>query len=167
METKHCYKCNTTKLKTEFNKNLSRKDKCSIWCKKCNKDYQETNKEKYNLYNKQYRIDNIEYFKTHRRKLSSRYNSFLSTAKKRNFLVSISFEEYCVLVGNNECIYCEDFLPEAGSGLDRKDNTQGYTLLNSVPCCSRCNTMKGSNLTYDEMMLIWAIRKGKIQKPML
>ncbi len=28
------------------------------------------------------------------------------------------------------------------NGIDRKDSSKGYTLVNSVPCCVRCNEMK-------------------------
>lgn len=30
------------------------------------------------------------------------------------------------------------------SGLDRVDNDKGYTVENSVACCTRCNTMKST-----------------------
>lgn len=35
------------------------------------------------------------------------------------------------------------------TGIDRLDNTQGYTLENSVPCCNICNGAK-SDMTHDE-----------------
>lgn len=31
---------------------------------------------------------------------------------------------------------------ERVNGIDRVDNTQGYTLANAVPCCKRCNQLK-------------------------
>src|SRR3990172_1416077 len=36
-------------------------------------------------------------------------------------------------------------------GVDRRDNTQRYTLDNLVPCCGPCNAIKGSILTDVEM----------------
>jgi len=41
---------------------------------------------------------------------------------------------------DNDCIY---------NGLDRVDNTKGYTVDNVVPCCKNCNTTKGA-LSTDE-----------------
>lgn len=37
---------------------------------------------------------------------------------------------------------------EMGLGIDRKDNTQGYTVDNCKPCCSYCNYMK-NNIDYN------------------
>jgi hypothetical protein len=36
------------------------------------------------------------------------------------------------------CIYCG----QPSGGVDRAKNDYGYTVLNSVPCCSACNFMK-------------------------
>jgi hypothetical protein len=45
------------------------------------------------------------------------------------------------------CDYCGGHT----TGLDRKDNTKGYTLSNVTPACRRCNSMKGANVDYLEM----------------
>jgi hypothetical protein len=37
------------------------------------------------------------------------------------------------------------------SGIDRKDNNKGYTLENSVSCCTQCNTAK-LNFTTEQFM---------------
>jgi hypothetical protein len=36
-------------------------------------------------------------------------------------------------------------------GVDRVDNTKGYTLANSVPCCKVCNRMKMA-MTKDDFL---------------
>ena len=36
--------------------------------------------------------------------------------------------------------------------LDRKDNDEGYTKINCVVCCRRCNWIKGNEFTYSEML---------------
>lgn len=47
------------------------------------------------------------------------------------------------------------------NGVDRKDNTQGYTPDNSLPCCSVCNIMK-KDMGYDEFLsLITAIYQNR------
>lgn len=38
-----------------------------------------------------------------------------------------------------ECTYCGG----TGGGIDRIDSGIGYTIGNSVPCCAKCNDMKG------------------------
>ena len=81
-------------------------------------------------------------------------------APGRGIVWDLSFEDWKRTVGLNRCAYCEGPLPEAGCGIDRKDSSAGYTVDNVVPCCHRCNTMKGALLTYDEMMLIWERRKA-------
>ncbi len=49
------------------------------------------------------------------------------------------------------------------NGIDRKDNTKGYTPDNSLPCCGECNHMKGSK-TYDEF-ISWLDRLLVFRKP--
>jgi hypothetical protein len=78
-------------------------------------------------------------------------------AKKRNLEWTLTKEVFIEL-RLLPCTYCGGTLPEAGSGLDRKDNLKGYISGNVVPCCFRCNYMKGKFLTYDEMKLIWSHR---------
>jgi hypothetical protein len=51
------------------------------------------------------------------------------------------------------CVYCG--IQSAG-GIDRRDNTQGYTEQNSEPCCAKCNYAKRGQ-TVDEF-LNWARR---------
>lgn len=36
------------------------------------------------------------------------------------------------------------------NGIDRLDNTKGYTPENSVACCKHCNSLKGDRLTPEE-----------------
>lgn len=43
------------------------------------------------------------------------------------------------------------FVMEELSGIDRKNNLQGYTKSNAVPCCSKCNHMK-KNLSIEEFL---------------
>lgn len=40
------------------------------------------------------------------------------------------------------------------SGIDRKDNRQGYVTGNCVACCQECNAVKGNRLTYEEMLVV-------------
>ena len=51
-------------------------------------------------------------------------------------------------------------------GIDRKDNGQGYVYENVVPCCPRCNSIKGNNLSHEEMLRVAiALKKLKVPQP--
>ena len=63
-------------------------------------------------------------------------------------------EEYEEIVSLNECEYCGGGLDPAGTGLDRLDSSLGYERANVVPCCGRCNMIKGGELTYKETKLL-------------
>lgn len=76
--------------------------------------------------------------------------------------VSISKEEFYSLA-KNPCHYCGAppkprlYLTARDielciNGLDRKDNSKGYSINNCVPCCKKCNTAK-STMSYDEFKL--------------
>ena len=66
----------------------------------------------------------------------------LNAAKRRNIVVTISFDEFLLLRGEDKCFYCYGQLPMLGSGLDRLDNSKGYVSGNCVPCCKMHNKMK-------------------------
>ena len=80
-------------------------------------------------------------------------------AKDRELEWSLT-EEQVVELTKQDCYYCgvkpNNISKSAiynGSytynGLDRVDNNKGYTIDNVVPCCKKCNTIKG-NLTLQE-----------------
>ena len=60
-------------------------------------------------------------------------------AKKRSIPFRLSFKKY-LEISSMPCEYCGASLGR--NGIDRKDNSVGYTSENSVPCCSKCNLMK-------------------------
>lgn len=99
------------------------------------------------------------------------YNRLKVKHNKRWNTSIMEYKEFFNICLNQlDCHYCEKPLPKRavfnnkpGSHaffIDRKDNDSGYTKENSVPCCSVCNTTKGANLTYDEMILIMNYRKA-------
>ena len=68
-----------------------------------------------------------------------RYVQIKAAAKKRGILFTIpleSFHKYW----QAPCTYCGD--PVERAGLDRVDNTKGYTIGNVVSCCKLCNSGK-------------------------
>lgn len=79
--------------------------------------------------------------------------------KRKHTEFSLDKEDFRKLITGN-CFYCgkepnqkrdnPNYLGEfIYNGIDRLDNTKGYTIENCVTCCRKCNTMKG-NLNFDE-----------------
>lgn len=89
------------------------------------------------------------------------YNSYVSGASKRNYSFELSLKEFESYIFK-DCQYCgekpsrkqfayhrtvktkgkssDEFI--IVNGIDRIDNTLGYSLQNCVPCCKKCNTIK-------------------------
>lgn len=60
----------------------------------------------------------------YRRTPKGKYTRLKAKAKQRGIECTLTQEEYCELC-KELCDYCGARLPEAGCGLDRKDNTNG------------------------------------------
>jgi len=65
-------------------------------------------------------------------------------------------KEFFTLLTTLPCHYCKTppknlFKNYTYSGVDRKDNSLGYTENNVVPCCTICNRAK-NNMSYDEFV---------------
>lgn len=129
-----------------------------------NRAYYLANKEKILSRNTAYRRNHILEIGIAKRSASrltrAKFSTLRCRGKKHGIEVSITFEDFSTL-NALPCDYCGGVLPATGYGIDRKDNTRGYTPDNCLPCCANCNTMKGALLTYEEMKLVWAYRKGK------
>lgn len=81
------------------------------------------------------------------------YNQYIGNAKKSNRVFELDKESFRVITKLN-CFYCNE-IPSIRyskklkdsyvcNGIDRVDNSKGYTLDNSVPCCVICNLAKRS-----------------------
>lgn len=93
--------------------------------------------------------------------------SYKNSAKKRGHGFLLSEEEFSEII-LKECYYCgeksslclEDKYRSDGdlyyNGIDRVDNTLGYTKDNCVPCCRYCNMAKHTR-SHDEF-IDWATR---------
>lgn len=79
------------------------------------------------------------------------YVRYVRDAFNRNMTFGIPLSFFSQLV-KEPCTYCgrEPYKAQSFTrnvlvnGLDRLDNSQGYTLENITPCCSACNTLKGT-----------------------
>lgn len=92
---------------------------------------------------------------------SELYGRYMAKAKKRTINFELSRNEFDSLIIKN-CRYCgslpSQYLKNSRgthtgfyNGIDRFDNTKGYTKENSVPCCKICNVMK-YNLTFEDWL---------------
>lgn len=80
------------------------------------------------------------------------YNSYKTKAKARNYEFLLDMEQFNTIINMN-CHYC-NAMPKISmgyrhNGIDRVDNTKGYTSVNVVPCCKWCNQAK-STMTLEE-----------------
>jgi hypothetical protein len=87
------------------------------------------------------------------------YRTYLVSAKRRSIIFELSFDQFLDLT-QQKCYYCgiessNYSKPLNGNGgfayngIDRVDNTRGYTIGNSKSCCKICNNAK-ANLTTEE-----------------
>jgi len=89
-------------------------------------------------------------------KQQQKIGSRFAKSKQRGIKIhkewAITIDEYAKLI-SKPCYYCEDFFAaksKYGSGLDRIDNTKGYTVDNVLPCCKQCNSIRNNFLTVEE-----------------
>ena len=104
------------------------------------------------------------------------WSFFRNNCRNRGVALEISKEE-CLGLSFRPCVYCgsppRNRIPLPRSmpttpdsfiflyqGIDRKDNTLGYVPGNCVPCCGRCNSIKGKHLSHDEMIAVALVLKA-------
>lgn len=103
-----------------------------------------------------------------KRPFEAAYNGFIRKGPRRKHAISLSYSEFAELCSKENCHYCGARLarnPYAAGGytadaIDRMDPTLGYTAENCVPCCAPCNFTKNATMTYDEMLILGALRAG-------
>ena len=90
-------------------------------------------------------------YETKMRNLQYRWGQFSNQAKQRGLKVGISFEAYQLLI-SSACHYCSQHpSSQTRIGIDRINSCGNYEITNCVPCCAKCNFMKGS-LNYREFV---------------
>lgn len=130
MKPQNCIEC--SQFKIYIRKNL---------CKGC---YFKQNPNKYKEH--KYRV------KKYAETLNGKFINAKRQAKERKIEWNISKKEYEYLI-TKSCDYCKGSLLTKGTGLDRIDSNLDYSVYNVVPCCTSCNSIKGTHLTYDEMKI--------------
>jgi hypothetical protein len=92
------------------------------------------------------------------------YAGYRIHAKQKNRIFNLTKDQFEYLTKQN-CFYCGNSPSKIKNqkglngeyiynGIDRIDNTKGYTLDNCVPCCSVCNTFKSNRNKTDFLDLI-------------
>jgi hypothetical protein len=84
------------------------------------------------------------------RTLKGKFKTSKFNAKVRDLEWGLTLEQFAE-INSKSCYYCGHHLPEAGSGLDRVDNSKGYVANNVVPCCTECNRARLDQFTSEEM----------------
>lgn len=87
---------------------------------------------------------------------------YRNSAKQRKLSFELSKEQF-VKIASQSCYYCGAAptytlsrfanVSPLVNGIDRMDNSKGYTLDNCVPCCTRCNFAKKS-MNSDQFILM-------------
>lgn len=87
------------------------------------------------------------------------FGQYVKAARMRGYPFELSKEQFKEII-TKPCIYCGETLTQEKhkpsrngtfkyTGIDRYDNTKGYTTDNAVPCCCKCNRMK-TNMSVEE-----------------
>ncbi len=103
------------------------------------------------------------------------YARYAESARNRSFDFELSFEQSEKITKEN-CYYCgavprqmrmfgtKSSIGFKRNGIDRVDNSKGYTIENCVPCCSECNFAKGSMDKDDFLNLVSRIYRHSLER---
>ncbi len=108
-----CYVCKKLKPLTDFYKSKDRKNGHALKCKDCSKSYQ---------------TDPIYKLSRYKVRARNRGNAWTIT------------DEWAISLFEQDCVY--GFTKHPGGGIDRYHNDEGYTPVNSLPCCAFHNYAK-------------------------
>lgn len=89
--------------------------------------------------------------------MDRKYRASIRYATRRGKSWNIAFEDYSILL-SKPCTYCGESLErKTAGGLDRIDNSQGYSPENVLPCCWNCNLIRSNRLTVIETQAVIAM----------
>lgn len=89
--------------------------------------------------------------RSYNKSLEGRYASYKMSATTRSLSFDLTLEEFRTL-WQLSCTYCHSRIETVG--LDRINNTKGYSIANVIPCCSICNYARGDEFTHEEMVTV-------------
>lgn len=103
-------------------------------------------------------------YRSRKNDINHKWSCFNTQAARRGLEQKLTIDQYSTLVALS-CTYC-GYRSQGYSttliGVDRIDSSQReYTLTNCVPCCSKCNFMKGNLEHHDFLTQVRAIAKWR------
>lgn len=129
--TKRCSNCTLNKSISDF----VNENKTCTKCREKSKRYKQSEKGKAKI-----KQTKKIYIKT---SVKNKLYEYVKGADDRHLCFYLD-EEYAEQLFKENCHYCGYGSPENLNGIDRMDNTRGYTPYNCVSCCKRCNFAKGT-----------------------
>ena len=137
---KEYYKKNKHKWQaTQREKYLENRDEILRRRKEMRASRSEEEKERQALYMKEWRKRNKDKMLGYRKRPEVRYEYYYKRASsRRGYSFELTFDDYKTII-EKPCYLCGTI---NAVGIDRMDNSIGYTLENSRPCCEMCNRMK-------------------------
>ena len=178
MKTQKCIKCGKVKTINSFYKTNSNKNGLMHHCKKCDKKiskiYRTIHKVEISIMKKKYHQNHKKEIKSYWQTPNGIYTIIKTNAKRRNLIVDFTKKDFIDWYNNQEkrCVYCKRTKNQAIKDknqkysrltIDRRDNNRGYKLKNIVLACMRCNSIKGDNLTYEQMIKIGHVLSERIK----
>jgi hypothetical protein len=100
------------------------------------------------------------------------YTQYKGNAKARKYEFNLTKEQFNLLIKSN-CFYCgteplnlfdKRYYNLFYNGIDRINNTIGYTFENSISCCKMCNIAKNNNTLEYFMQWIKKVYKHNFEK---
>jgi len=147
--TKHCLSCREKGKIRDKNRNKELRNTKSRIAE--SKDERKQKKKEW--------TENVRY-----KSESYHYNSYQTHAQERGFCFDLAIDTYMSIIYQN-CYYCNGMNDVGFNGVDRKNNEHGYTIENSVSCCSVCNFMKKTtqaDIFIKKAMHIYEYRRERI-----
>ena len=117
----------------DFEGFTTRYGKESMTCNNC------TSKQAVQDKNREDRVRNYKEEKS--KNIEGYYKDYIRNATKKGREITIDFNDFLNFV-TSSCYYCNYSSEMETIGIDRIDNTKGYTKENCTPCCWKCNRIK-------------------------
>lgn len=117
----------------DFEKYVTRYNHPSKICKHCS-EIQQHQDEKRKDRTRNYKVERYQ-------NIPQYYKDYILSASKRGYCMELQFDDFKILVVS-PCYYCKSQKENELNGIDRVDNSKGYTKENCVACCEVCNRMK-------------------------
>lgn len=132
-KSKKCSKCKESFPRTNeyFRKDSQREDGLSYLCKKCASEIGKISNEK-----------NKQKIKKYQSSPAFIFSQLKHQAQKRDIPFSITKEYYLANLAPHPCNFCQTENTKHNIDMLSYDHTEGYTEVNTVPCCSICSKVR-------------------------